>query len=168
MSGLTIDCNRHGEQALISLTDGQWTCELCANELREARKCACGCGASLLGRSARTIWHDDRCKQRGYRRRVVARAEAVGLPSSLSLRALDAGSTTHNRNGDAQTRGAKPRAVSKKPRKPSLRISYRKAVKAVSVALVKGELQIDAHKVPREQAEAALLPLLTPKQKEAL
>lgn len=69
------------------------------------RLCACGCGASLVGRSARTQFLDGRHRQRRYRRRVQAAAKAVGLPDRLTLETVEAKGGRGSRNGDAQKNG---------------------------------------------------------------
>jgi hypothetical protein len=67
------------------------------------RKCACNCGADLAGRSERTLYANERCRQRAYRRRVKRAAAAAGLPASLSLENVETAKGTRDRNGDAHT-----------------------------------------------------------------
>lgn len=69
------------------------------------RLCACRCGQPLVGRSARTKFIDERHKQRSYRRRVQAAAEAVGLPDRLTLETVQTTNDARRRNGDAQKNG---------------------------------------------------------------
>jgi hypothetical protein len=77
------------------------------------RVCACGCGASIEHRNAKTKYIDRSHSQRAYRRKVKAAAKAAGLPSNLSLETVQASSPMGVRSGDAPTprkrRKTKPR-----------------------------------------------------------
>lgn len=70
------------------------------------RLCACGCGQRLENRHARVKYVDERHRQRAYRSEVRRRAEAAGLPASLSLKTVEVADGSGVRNGDAE-RGAR-------------------------------------------------------------
>lgn len=115
------------------------------------RRCACGCGASVAGRRDGTLYVDRSHGQRRYRRHLQQTAAAAGLSPSLTLKTIQATNSPGRRNGDAP----KPRKARQSG--TSIRISYRKAVKAVGEAV--GD---------RERAQEMLMPLLTDRQKEVL
>jgi hypothetical protein len=172
---LTIDCRYHGEQLLVPVGESQHLCTLCADEARSARKCACNCGEPLINRSAQVRYVNERHKQRAHRRRLKAAAEAAGLPTSLSLKAIESATSTGNRRGDGHASAGKPQRTRSKPRKPSLRISYRKAVKQVARHIAhNGDLgsKVLVRRGPWEaatrEAESLLSPLLTDRQRAAL
>lgn len=114
-------------------------------------RCACGCGRPPRIGSRYADY--ERCRQRAYRGRVRAAAIEAGLPASLSLRAA---TTAQSRNGDAQT-AARTRQKRNRMRKPSLRVSYLKAVAAVT-----------PYVGSTERAEFILAPLLTDRQRNYL
>lgn len=125
------------------------------------RTCALpGCNHSIAHRSARTKYCDDRHRQAHYRARVKAAATAAGLPPNLSLTAVQQSTPTNHRNGDAQ----KPRKGTKRRSGKSIRISYRKALDSMAAYLERDQL---VHN-PRAEAEAALSPLLTDRQRQEL
>lgn len=69
-------------------------------------KCPCGCGGPVL--RGRKYALGGRCRQRAYRKRVRAAADAAGVPPTVTLETVDAASRTGARNGDAQTRRNRP------------------------------------------------------------
>lgn len=166
---LVIDCRHHGEQLLVPVGDSQHMCTLCADEAHTARKCLCGCGEPIINRSAQVRYVNERHKQRAHRKRLKAAAEAAGLPASLSLKAVDSYTTGGNRRGDGQAGARAPQGTPSKPRKPSLRISYRKAVAAVSAELLRRGLVDPATRHAADAvAQSFLRPLLTDRQRAAL
>lgn len=79
-----------------------------AAEVRAGR-CACGCRHNL-GSAARKVYNDVRCRQRHHRARLQRAAEAAGVPSRLSLAAIEAANRTHERHGDAPARRPRRRS----------------------------------------------------------
>lgn len=96
--------------------------------------CGCGCGASLVGRSARAKYVDRNHAQAAYRQRVKREMERVGLPALPSLRAAGVSRPTIDHNGDAEN--VQKRAVRRKP--SGAQVSYFKAIDVLS-----RELDID-------------------------
>lgn len=116
--------------------------------MSESRSCVCGCGTPARPGSKYALDHH---RNRVYRRKVVKATEQVGLPAHLNLSTLTEEALP--RVGDTQ-RPARKRSR----RSPDLRVSYRKAVAAIS----------DGMRVVPSDAEAILRPLLTARQREAL
>lgn len=83
-----------------------------AAELLEGR-CACGCGDPLDAGAVRRVYIDQRHRQTFHRARVRRAAEAAGVPSRLSLKALEEANRTSDRNGDAP---ARRKRAQRKPR----------------------------------------------------
>lgn len=161
-----IDCRYHGEQELISVGDAEPQCFVCWDR---ARVCKCGCGRSLSGRHRRVESWDERCRQRVYRRKLKGAAEAVGLPASFSLKTLESATSTADRRGDGHASPGKPRRPCAKPRKPSLRISYRKAVVEVAEGLLRrGAIDPPTEAAAFAVAHSFLRPVLSDRQRAAL
>lgn len=97
------------------------------------RLCECGCGQSLEGLRSNARYASDACRSRAWKARA----------------------------GYVDPRTAKPRRNVSKPRKPSIRISYRKALEQLEDYLIS-----IGHDAPYTQARALLRPLLTPAQRE--
>lgn len=117
----------------------------------EQKRCVCGCQASVATRRDGTLYVDRTHAQRRYRKRLQQAATTAGLSPSLTLKTIQAANSPGSRNGDAPTpRKARQSGV-------SIRVSYRKAVKAVGEA-------INDH----DRAQEMLMPLLTERQKGAL
>ena len=170
---VTIDCHLHEEQPLIHVGGGRWLCEACADEEGKSRLCLCGCGEPLpRSRKLTAKYVDHRHAQRAYRKRLKERAEAQGVPSSLTFKELDSTNPLGNRHGDGESSARAARATSKKPRKPSLRISYRKAVDALAEYLAEHDYGNEPAGLKKTFADAdaktILRPLLTDAQKAAL
>lgn len=70
-------------------------------------ECGCGCGERFPAGGGRR-YVNERHRQRAYRRRVKAAAEARGLPGSLSLQSVEATGRAGRRNGDAEKGGERP------------------------------------------------------------
>jgi hypothetical protein len=96
---------------LIVLNAGEYTDQ--ERRWFEDRVCVCGCGQSVVGRSAKTLYVDHRHSQRRYRRKLKTAARAAGLPANLSLQTVETASTTNPHHGDAPKprprRQARPR-----------------------------------------------------------
>jgi hypothetical protein len=120
------------------------------------------------GGNGRRLYCGEQCKDRAYRERVKAAAAAAGVPVKASLRFFGTpsapGSTGEGR-ADAQN---KRKAAKRRP--PSLRISYPKAVEALTAALTNAGGHLIGMPEPRarECAEQILRPHLSPKVREHL
>jgi hypothetical protein len=133
-------------------------------ERAERGLCGCGCGESLKGRSARSLYLDARCRQRAYRERLNAAAEAAGVPAHLSLETIRAATPPGDRNGDAQTRRQAPPR-----RRTELRVSYRKLVALLDeLEASDREWGIGWDSAFEQVRHAVEHELLTPKQRDAL
>lgn len=102
------------------------------DEHREpTRYCHCGCGQELPAGHSRQKYVNKTHGQRGYRKRVKARAEAAGVPATVSLATLPApspgGGSTSGGNGDPAKRRKPPR----KKRRSDVRIPYDRIVAAM-------------------------------------
>lgn len=103
------------------------------------RLCACGCGVELVTLRSNARYASDACRSRDWKRRA----------------------------GYVDPRAPQPRRNVSKPRRPSApRISYRKALDAVAFEVQ--HLPGYTADTAREFAVAALRPLLTDRQLEAL
>jgi hypothetical protein len=116
--------------------------------------CGCPCGEPRIGLSGQSLYLNERHKQRAYRERVNAAAEASGVPASLTLKAARGSTPTRRGNGDAQKA-----ATRREKRSPELRVSYLKLAAAIDA------LGPDASV---EDMRAAIDGLLTAKQRAAL
>jgi hypothetical protein len=159
---MTERCNQCGGE--LQYGDGLvplLRCVDCGREIPAAAipLCACGCKRPAQRGSK---YHDyERCRQRAYRGRVKAAAAAAGLPASISMETVEAATHPTPRNGDARARRNRPQ----KRRQTDLRISYRKAIDAVTE-----QLELDAHLTrahARERAQDALRPCLPPRLQDA-
>lgn len=164
-----IDCDAHGQQIVVKVLRGSGVYEdCCVKCVRDAiaadGRCACECGTPLGGHAAHVKYVDQRHRQRAHRADLKARAAALGVAPSLSVKTLDSATTQTNRRSDAQTGARKPT----RPRKPQLRISYRKAVDAVEQAVADGVFEYSRIRSTRDQVEAVLGGLLTDRQRAAL
>lgn len=100
------------------MTDGRVDAELAdlrlehaleLDRLLEAGLCGCGCGEPIdAGGNGRRRYRDGH-RQRAHRRRVEAEAKVRGVPTRLSLKALESTGSTGERHADAQTAPRKPR-----------------------------------------------------------
>lgn len=80
-----------------------------ADRLLEAGLCGCGCGERIdSGGNGRRRYRDGH-RQRAHRARVEAEAKVLGVPTRLSLKALERAVRTEQRKPDAQTRPRAPR-----------------------------------------------------------
>jgi hypothetical protein len=177
-TGALVDCDTHGQQAVAKFVGGDNRihdgCVRCRrDELAADRRCGCDCGTSIVTHAANVKYVSDRHKQRAHRHDLKARERALGVRLSLSVQTLDSVNSTENRRGDGDNGASKPKRAASKPRKPQLRVSYRKAVDAVS-ELVQ-DFQVHGHRMTdgtveaaRELAETRMRDLLTDAQKAAL
>lgn len=79
------------------------------DRLLEAGLCGCGCGGRIdAGGNGRRRYLDGH-RQRAHRKRVEAEAKVRGVPTRLSLQALEATDRTRERHADAQSAPRKPR-----------------------------------------------------------
>lgn len=128
-----------------------------------SRVCACPRRELMDGMPLTAKYrHPESCRKRAYRAKVKARAEAAGFKREMSLGDLDMATGTGGRAGDAETT-RKPR----QRRRVELRVSYRKAVEALTdsfafLAPITGDLDC------RRIVEQGLRTALSPKQRELL
>lgn len=110
------------------------------------RLCACGCGERIVSTRPNARYASDACRSRAWKAKAGYRDPRRAQPY---------------RNGSRRPDAAR--------RKPSVRISYRKAVDAVTAAL-EDPATYEPQRLlsPRERAEAILEPLLTPAGRRAL
>jgi hypothetical protein len=125
-----------------------------AAELRAGR-CACTC-RNELGGAVRAFYVDQRHRQRHHRARLRRLAEAAGVPTSLSVQALQARESTRDRNGDAP---ARRKRAQRRPR-PGVTLYLPSLNVADALAVVMGDLvQLDTTpelEVAREALEVAI------------
>lgn len=81
-----------------------------------AGDCGCGCGSDLPLNPGRRKYLNERHRQKAYRDRLEAEANALGVPSRLSLRTLQSPSTTRDRHADAPARRQRPQRRRSRPR----------------------------------------------------
>jgi hypothetical protein len=123
----------------------------------ETRKCICGCGKDAQPYSKYAF--PERCRSRAYRNRVREEADAKGVSAHLTLGDL--------RNGTTARVGHTPAPARKRTRRaPDLRVSYRKAVDAISLPLA-DRLEI-SETLARNFTEGCLRPLLSEKAQKQL
>lgn len=85
--------------------------------LVERDLCGCGCGEPLpRARHARRRYVAEHHRQRQYQRRLEAEARALGVPTRLSLRELEAMERTPNRPSDAESGRTAPKRRRSTPR----------------------------------------------------
>lgn len=166
-TGRTTDCAKHGTQAAFVLAGDEICIKCRRDEFVREHRCACGCGEPLWGRAANVRFVLEKHKYRARRQDLKALAEALGVPASVSAGSLRLTTATGNRGryGDKAARSAQtpPRA----PRKPALRLSYRKTLAALTEAVY--ELMPGApREFAAERAVHILSPLLTDRQRAAL
>lgn len=144
--------------------------EFCREETH--RLCACGCGE--WAKPGRKYFDYERCRQRAYKQRAKAEAAARGLPTTLSLSAIEAatpGTPTGSRSGYGQD-GARAAQKPRKKRGPDMRISYPRAVAAVTDDILRehgdaGCLAGPPRDRAVKRAESVLRPLLPPAARKA-
>jgi len=132
--------------------------------------CACPLGEpmDLMPLSVK-YRHGDRCRKRAYRAKLKGAAEAVGLQVAPTLRAVELMVSTRERDGHAEN--GRKRA---QKRAPELRVSYPKAVEAMTerlVALIPPGVDLMdelSSERCREIAEEGLSTALSTRQREVL
>lgn len=165
-----IQCERHAQQVVVLVlgSNGKFEdrCVRCRrDELAAERRCACECGELLFRHAANVKYISDRHKQKAHRDDLKARATALGVMPTLTVKALDSATAPDNRRRDGDSAGGTARRAQTKPRKPELRVSYRKAVDSLATWFFDEGLFWDE---AVERARHILLPLLTEHQKAAL
>lgn len=107
------------------------------------RPCVCGCGRPRQPGSKYADY--ERCRQRAYKKRVRAAAEAAGVETRLSLERLEGSTSTGSRSGYASA--ARKRPQTRSPR-TGVSVYFR------DPAIVRAVLPLLDRTTPEEEAAA--------------
>lgn len=165
-----VDCEEHDQQVLVRSagSNGQLVerCVKCVrDEIASEGFCACNCGERLGSRLGSSKFLGQKHRQSAHRADLRALAAALGVNASLSVKTVRSASTTTPRRSDGENGARAATRRESKPRKPQLRISYRKAFAAVRVGLIREGYSTST---ATDLTESILKPLLSDAQKAAL